>query len=502
MNAEDGEPTTGDGLLAGGADAAIWACTDRATRRATQEVVETLRARATVQQLAERYANYANPQRAGHLFEVMHAVAFNRAAARVGSPVRAKVTEFVAGGSQTAPADITLVDGGRLVGQAQVKLIDSIPRTAHDLADPKYTGMRRVVAADKLQAVDDLLERRLQMSPQGVRFENYADERSHLSDHLRHGPAHSSGISQRHAHHAAEHPVRWANGQVTAAAGREVIVATATGAAAGAVVAGILSAAGVAARARADETPAGVAALTVAGSATRAAARSGALAGLATAVRLAAEAGLMPAAFGGGTLPSAVATAVTEVARAGLDLANGHIEPGAFAAASATATTNASLVWACGVVGLTVLPVPVIGTLAGGIAGQTAATMITHGLQLAIIAARADRAEERRVALLEREAMTTVATTAALRDAVQALADQHNAFVTETVLPQLAQLNATLTTPNPTDALGQLAELAQNFGGQPIFTAMPEFDQWMADQNTSLTLNPNPQTNHDALPPR
>ncbi|WP_239331804.1 hypothetical protein [Frankia sp. CiP3] len=481
----------GGGLLPGGVDAAVWAYVDHATRRAAAETLATLDTRATVQRLAERYVNHGNPQRAGHLFEVMHALAFNRNAIRAGASVRAQVTEWAAGGSQTAPADIHLHDGGRLVAEAQAKLVNRTAALAHDLARPRYAGMQRLVATDKRAAVDNLLDRRLRMPPEGVRFDDYRDTRAHLTDELHHGSVRSRGISRREADRAAQHPGRWANTQVVGAAGREVVTAGLAGAAGGALIGTVVGAATVAARARAGETAAGAAAVTVAGSAARNAARSGAMAGLGQTVRVAARAGLLPEVFGGGTLPMAMAGAACGVADAGFDFARGRIDAGEFAARSATVTTAAGLAWACGAVGQTVIPIPVVGALVGGLVGQAVGTLVVQGLQVAIVAARADGVDEPRLQLLEHELMTAVATTAALGDAAEALGRERNAYVAEIVLPRLARVQATLATADPAQALVELAEVTRAFGGQPIFTTMDEFDRWMADRDAVLSLDPN-----------
>ncbi|WP_322763316.1 hypothetical protein [Frankia sp. Cr2] len=479
-----------DGLLPGGADAAVWAYVDHATRRAAAEMVATLETRATVQRLAERYANHGNPQRAGHMFEVMHALAFNRNAIRAGASVRAHVTQWMAGGSQTATVDVVLRDGDRLVAEAQAKLVNRATTTAHDLARSDYAGMERVVATDKLVAVDDLLGRRLRMSPDGLRYEDYRDTRAHLTDTLHHGSVHSRGISMREAHSAAKNPGGWADAQVAGAAGREVLTAGLAGAGAGAMIATVVGTAGAVARVRAGETSAGVAALTVAGSAARNAARSGATTSLGATMRVAARAGLMPEVLGGGTVTMAMAGAVCGVAEAGFDLGRGRIDAGEFAARSATVTTTAGLVWACGAVGQTVIPIPVVGALVGGLVGQVAGTIIVQGLQCAIVAARADGVAESALRLLERELLTSAATAALLRDEAEALGGERNAYVAAIVLPQLTRAY-TLAASDPARAVVELAEVTRAFGGQPIFTTMDEFDRWMADGDAVLTLDPN-----------
>ncbi|MGY1728358.1 hypothetical protein ACI79J_15420 [Geodermatophilus sp. SYSU D01062] len=478
-------------LLPGGADAALWELADEGTRRLAAETVETLRIREIVVDLAARYANVGLAIRAGHLFEVMHASSFNRDAIAQGASVRAAVTEWMAGGSRTAAADIQLFDQGELAGEAQAKLVDRTSTLASQVARSSYDGMQRLVARDKLEAVSDLLDRRLTMNPDGLRYADYEDARAHLTDQLHAGSVHSQPLSSDAVHRAAEQPIGWADAQVAGAVGHQLLTAAGIGAAGGAAVAGVLSAAKSVAQVRAGETSAARAAATAAAAAARGAVCGGAVAGLGEAVRVAAEAGLLPDALGGGTLPLALARAVYGVAEAGVAFARGDIDAGRFAARSCESTLTVGLVWACGSAGQTVIPVPVVGALVGGLVGQFSATVIVQGAQFALAAAREDRLPEERIAVLEAESAAAVFTASALGDAVEALGAERNAFVTTTVLPQVAGALESLAVAGTDDALHQLAAVIWQFAGKPVFSTMAEFDAWMRDPLTTLTLDPN-----------
>ncbi|KPM50695.1 hypothetical protein ACG83_38565 [Frankia sp. R43] len=480
------------GLLPGGVDAAVWAVIDEATRRTAAEVVETLNGRDTVMRLAQRYANIGGPQRAGHLFEVMHAVDFNRLAARAGSAARAQVSEWVQGGSQNGPVDILLTDRGQTTVQVQAKLLDRVSDTTRQISRSTYQEMGRLVAGDRLAAVNDLLDRRLSMNQEGIYTEGYADARASTSDRLAHGDVHSRPISYEQAQKAAGNPAGWANRQVAAAAARDVATAGLAGAAAGALVGAMTAAASEVARVRAGQTSAGAAVITAVGGAARNAVRSGTVGAVAASIRTAASGGLLPAALGSGTVPTAMADAVWAVADAGLDLAIGRIDPGEFAARSAAGTARAGLVWAGGVVGQTILPVPVLGALVGGVVAQSIAAIVTQGLQLAIVAARAAGASPEVLAVLEAETVTTVATAALIGQATRDLSEDQHAQLTCAVLPDLAHVRTTLASVDPSAAISELAALTCHHASQPLFTTIDEFDLWMADINIPLVLDPNP----------
>lgn len=487
---EDAEHSAGRSLP-GGVDAAAWALADGATRRLAVATLETLRTRSTAQALAERYVNIGNEQRAGHLFEVMHELSFNLSAAEQGSAVRAVSTEWAPGGSQTDPADLNLLLGGRVVGQAQAKLYQNATATAEQLARPHYDGMQRLVASDRLAGVENVLDKRLTLPSEGLRYENYQDARAQVTDHLAYGDIRSEGITLDEAHRAAHDPLGWANRQFARAGARQMGAAAKPAALLGGLTAGVGAVARETARVRAGETSASVAAFTAVGSAVGGAARSGLTAALGEAVRISAAAGRLPAALGGGTLPGAAAQAAFAVAEAGLDLARGNCGPGQFAARSAAATVSTGLAWGCGVVGQTLLPVPVVGALVGGVVGQVAAACIVQGLQIALLAARSDSAAEARIRLLEQEAATAVLMADALRRATEELAAERNAHVAREVLPRFGRVRSALAGDRPAEALAELAALTRQFGGQPVYGTQEEFDAWMLDGSAVLVLDPN-----------
>ncbi|MGW0465100.1 hypothetical protein ACWDX6_07480 [Streptomyces sp. NPDC003027] len=477
----------------GAADHAAWTLADATTRRLAAATVETLNTLETVERLALRYANHGNPQRAGHLFELQHALSFNQRAIRTGATVRAVVTEWAEGGSQTAAADLHLVDGGRVVGRAQAKLMGRATATAHAVAHPRYGRMARLVAGDRVAAVDDLLERRLTMTPEGVRYADYSDARAHLTDRLQHGRISSSPVDLDEAHRSARDPMRWVRGEAARAAGAEALAAGATGAAVGGLVAGAWAAGEQLARVRAGETSAAAAALTATAAAARGAVRSGSVAGLGSLVRNAARAGKLPGVLGGGDLSFATAGAAYAVAEAGFELALGRIDPGEFAARSSAATLGVGLAWACGAFAQTVIPVPVVGGLVGGLVGQAVGTLITHGLQTALVAVRghggAGRDTGTGAELLERELLTAALTTGLLDSATASLGPATHS--TAVVLPRLAAVRKSLAEHDPTTAPTALATLTDAVAGRPIFTTPEEFHTWMTADDAPLVLDPN-----------
>jgi hypothetical protein len=489
---------------------AAWALVNAGTRRQAAQTVEALRIRELARQVAQRYRNVGTAQRAGHLFEVMHEASFNHDAIAKGAAVRASTTEWAVGGSQSAAADLHIVDGatgggGRLLAAAQAKLMGTATTTASGISRRDYQGMQRLVGADELRRVQDLLDRRLRMNPEGLTFDDYVDSRAHVTDTLHIETTDAAGrattvtsrpVSTAEAHRASGDASRWGTEQAAAVASREVAASLAIGAATGAVVAGVIAAAQQAARIRAGETSAAAAAATAAGAAAMGAVRSASGAGLGKAVGIAAQAGVLPSALGRGSAPSAMAAALVEVTAAGLAFARGDIDSAELAARCCDSALRATLVGVCSGLGQTAIPVPVVGGLVGAVVGQAAATLISQGLRAAAEALRTEQAAGQAVDgelldALEDEAASALATAILLGEAEGALGAERNAYVSTTVGPLLDDALIAVACAGPEEVFKRLAEVARCFNGQPLFVTVDEFDAWMADPSAPLTLNPN-----------
>jgi hypothetical protein len=489
-----------------GVHSASWALVTAGSRRHAAQTVEALRIRELAQQVAQRYRNLGNPQRAGHLFEVMHEATFNHDAIAKESIIRASTTEWVAGGSQNAPADLHITDaGGRLLAAAQAKLMGTATTAASGISHQRYTGQQRLISGDKLTDVENLLDRRLRMNPEGLKYDDYVDARAHVTATLHFETTDRAGttttinstpISTEQAHHAASDPSRWGDQHAASVASHEIGAALAIGAVTGAALGGLMTAATQAARLRSGETSAAAAAATTAGAAAMKAVRSASTAGLGKAIGIAARAGTLPAAFGRSSAPSAMANAVVDITAAGLAFARGDIDTGELAARCCDSALRATLVGVCSGLGQTAIPVPVVGGLAGALVGQIAATLISQGLRAATAAARAELAAGQDIdtdllTALEDETASALATAILLGEAQHALGAERNAYVSTTIGPLLDDALIAVTSAEPEEVLKRLGEVARCFNGQPLFVTATEFDDWMADPVTSLTLNPN-----------
>lgn len=470
------------------ADSASWQLAGEAARSLAARTLVALETREVVERLADRYANSPAASRAGHLFEVMHALSFNQSAAASGSAVRAVVTEWA--GAPTAPADLQLMRGGVLLGQAQAKVYGNVVGAAHELSADRYAGMQRLVPGDQADALQSLLDRRLRLNPDGLHIDRFRDARANVTAALRHDELASSPIDYDDVQRASADPNAWLAGQVRQAAAKQVLTGAGTAGAVGAVVGALADAAGSAARWRAGEMTGTEAAISAAGSAASCGARAAASAGLAETLKIGVDAGTLHPALGAGSAPYAIASATVDVARAGFDLATGAIGPGEFAARSAEATTRASISWAFTALGQTVIPVPVVGALVGGVVGTLVGTTCVKGVQTALVAARADHAAADRLAALELELLTAVTLTEELSELTRQAGQSCGAYVAEVVMPQLDHARRQLLLDDDDAVLEQFARVVASFGSTPLFTTMVEFDLWMAG-NEPLVLDGN-----------
>lgn len=480
-------------LVAAGAEGAAWAVASESTREMGERLLVSVETREMAERLMRSYANLGDGQRAGHMFELMHTHSFNANAIAAASPLRATMTSMA--GSPTAPADILIGRGpGDVAAAVQAKLYGDTAETAKSLAQEKYAGMERLVASDKVGPVEDILDKRLAMNPDGIYYDGYADARAHLGAQVSVDGVQSDPVSRLEAWTAGRDPVAWAQEQLQAASLDEVLQDLLKGAAVGAVLGGAaaLLVAGVreTSRARAGEVSAARAVATAVGSASGGVARGAAVAGLGAGIASAARVDLLPEVLSAGALPYALARSAIAVGEAGYAFARGEIDSMEFAARSGEVLLSSTLVYSFSAVGQMICPIPVLGAVVGGVAGQVCAVTLVKGVRLAIAAARVAGLEEEQVWRLEAEVLLALEVEAAMRAAVEALAAEFGQVMQETVNPTLQALEASLADECHNDALVGLATLTRQFGGAPPFSSVVEFESWMAEE-VPFRLSPN-----------
>jgi hypothetical protein len=436
--------------------------------------------------LAQEHANKASTFQAGHAFEFVETLKFNAASAQAGELLRAATT--ASQGQSTAAADIIISLGDLPAREVQAKLYADAAGALRALDESKYDGMQRLVAADKVEGVRELLGRRLAMNPDGIHIAGYEDVERNLTGELHHGGVGSGGTTRLEATLAAEDPLRWLHGQSVGAMVNETLTTAAIGAAAGAVFTGAAQSLRLGLAARRGELGITEAIVEIATTSATAAVWSGTSSGLAKVVEIGARNTRLLSPLAETTAPIAVASAVVSTGQAAYDYALGRIGRDELIDRCGEVALRNTSAWAFGVVGQTVVPIPLVGALVGSTVGYVTSAVVLEGLKLArIAAANADDALAR-LTVIETEVMVAIKRLEECRLALEAtIADEAELFESA-ILPSMDRLEAALTHGRATDGIDALAALNLELGAKLDWATLPEFDAFMADTVRPLQL--------------
>ena len=441
---------------------------------------------ADAARLAREHANKAAHFQAGHSFEFVETLKFNAASALAGSPLQAATTASQR--QSTAAADIVISHGEVAVREVQAKLYADALGTLRALDNETYDGMQRLVATDKADEVRDLLSRRLDMDREGIHIAGYEDVKRNLTGELHHDGISSGGTSRLEADLAAEDPARWLRDQSVGAMVNETLTTAAIGAAAGAVFTGAAQSLRLGLQARHGELSITEAIVEIATTSATAAVWSGSAAGLAKVVEIGARNTELLSALAETTAPIAVASATISTGQVAYEYALGRIGRDELIDRCGEVALRNTGAWACGVVGQTVIPIPMVGALVGSTVGYAASAVVLEGFKLArVAAANADDALAR-LAVLETEVMIAIKRLEECRLALEATIANEAALFESTIVPSMDRLEEALTNGRATDGMNALAALHLELGAKLDWSTLPEFDNFMADTIRPLRL--------------
>ena len=329
-----------------------------------------------LQEVAHMWQNASPEQLAGRLAEELHAATFNADAAAKGLTVRA-VTE-AANGTHSAAADISIQNGGRAVGAAQVKYHGTAARTTFHVSDVKYDGMQRIVPSDQAARVREIAARR---GVDGLGQRNFADVANSASDRVQSHGAQSSPLSRADALEAVRNPSIIAGELVSS----RVVGAVKSGAMIGAAVGGGVSLIRNVAAYANDRKSGKDAIVDVAKDTAASAAAGAAVSGAAVAT----EVVLIRAGVGvlaRGSAPVAIGLTVVDVGQDVIRFARGDIGGKKLAVNSGKSLVKGAATWggmeAGAVLGSFVFPGvgTIVGGIVGGIVGAVGSTMFMSWL--------------------------------------------------------------------------------------------------------------------------
>lgn len=471
-------------------DAAAWAAATQVTETGREQLRVLLQQEGVAADFARRFANIQPAQRDGHALEWAHELSFNLDAVAKDSSLRAQVLTWL--GQPHTPEDLRIRDGaGHTIAEVQAKAVASATQRLHELANDKYDGMQLLVPANHMDSTTSLIDRRLAM-PEGPLHEQYRSVEDRVSDHLSAGGVSSQPMTTDELRAVSDDPTGYLQHLMERNQLSQLGTAAASAAGTAALAQGLSTIA--LARLRTgtfDDAPWTEAARQAAIAATR----SGVVALAAQGISLTAQDALAHGAtsaathaLADSTLPFALARGTWDLAVIAHGAATGRLAPAEAGIASAQAITRSTAVWACAAVGQTLIPVPVVGAMVGGLVGQYGAAMMIQGIRLAVVArdtsAEWDAEYEqllRRTAELEHAA----------REDIARVAEQsrlYDAAFAHRMLPALEDLSRTMGTGTPDEVLSALADVCVTYNGTPQFSTMEEFNELMSDELFTLDL--------------
>lgn len=483
------------------ADAVMHDAVATATHPIREQIAYLLTQPDLVSRMQERFSAKAVPVQHGHYFEWLHELSFNYNAIGQGDPHRLRITEWL--GRPRDPADLELVDASeKVVRSVQAKVIaENTKRLSSQsgLANSNYEGMDLLVPADHLTETVDFLDRRLAM-PRGIHHDRYEDVQARITDVVNAGEISSDPVTTGMLSGVAADP----NGYLARLA-RDTqfqhLVASAV------LTGGSQALIGIATDGACHRLEAG----TFHGFEWTDAAVRAVRTGVATAAVAAIGSGLESAAqvaVAGGTdsrftswiaeeqLAPVLVQASVDVSVIVHGFATGRLTAEEAAVAAAESMTQTAAVWVGSTIGRKLIPVPVLGAMVGGIAGQFAATVLIQGVRLAVVGR--DTSADHHPAYDDVLAATEklVGACDAERAELHRLAAEHRIAFTEHVLPTLDRLAGGSAAEDPDATLGELADLVAHYAGSPLFATLDEFNAFMADSQATLVLRTAPVRPH------
>lgn len=422
---------------------------------------------------------------AGNAFEFMEAARFNAAAARQHVDLEAVVTALR--GAPTGPVDIQILGpGDDVVREVQAKLYAKTSEGLSELRQVKYEGMGRLVGSDQVGDYEGLLAKRLDGNPDGIYMPHYRDVDEHLQGELTHGGVSSGGTTRAAARDRAYELPGWVEEQRRAARVAEVGKAAASGALAAACTTAVIQA--VISAVRDDDQPLSRTVTDIARASAIAGLQGGAMAGGARIVEFLLHDSGALTGLASTSAPVDVVRLTAGIARAGHAFATGASSYQEFQEACAEEAIRTATGWAYGVIGQTLIPVPVLGTLVGVVVGQAVAGATLEGLKLARAAAADTAIEQERLRYLEVEAVHAIRIIEEQRMRLKELQASEAAAHARVIMPLLVEVSASAISGDDATMLSGLMEMNTLLGRELEWSTSDEFNALMADPDWALDL--------------
>jgi hypothetical protein len=416
----------------------------------------------------------------GTAFEHLEVLNFNRAAARLGSPLRAIATHAT---DPRSRVDIRVVDeAGTTILEVQCKSRLDPTASIRDLAHDKYHGMGRLAPADHTPEIRDRL--RARKDPWAPRHPGYEDVDEHLLDTLECDNVKSPGTTRSQAERAASSPKSVAVGAVTAEAAREIAVAARNGAILGGALGAGVGAISAYRTREAEALDARAIARRAAQDGAKSAARGAVVAGGGKAISIVSR--RFAPRFARGSGPVALAAGSVELTLILRRYSNNEIDAYELREQLTRALVGAGAGLWCGMVGQAVIPVPVVGGLVGSLLGAVVAEAIVDSGLLGSTAA--SRAADEYLSEIEAAAAIAVAAFDDFESDMQAGLEQHEARMQHLILPALERLNEAHAASDPATELRELMSIGAATGIDVPFHSPEDLHEFGREPGALLAI--------------
>jgi hypothetical protein len=481
-----------------------WTAASLSTTSHVNQLLYLLEQPEYLRKLAKRCGNAHQGVQNGFHFEWAHELSFNIASIGGDSELRARLTERL--GRPHDPADLVIQSAkGDTLLRVQAKVVESNSHRVgpnNGMADPKYAGMDLLIPTDDVPRTEAFIAKLLERPRENVYTDAYRDAKSRITDSISSGDISSDPITTGELTLITKDPAghiqrligETRRQQATTAGftvgGMATVMSLATDTTNYLIGEGHLDGF--------DWAQASIAAART-GVASAIAASAGKYLQSGAQVTVAGEgANTLQQSIAHGDHGPALAQAVVDIAAIAHGLATKRLSPEEAAKAAASTITESVAVWACTAVARRVAPDPEVAALVGGIVGQIGTQLLIKGLRVASLGRDLSSSWDGEYDALIAATAELEAVLNAEREELSALTERYRARFTEEVLPALDRVSAnpdidapvapkSASTRGSADALGDLATVAEYFGGSPGEN-LDAFDAFMADPTRTLML--------------
>lgn len=439
-----------------------------------------------MERLINQYKNCGLDFRQGRAFEFLEVLKFNRSAAEQGhSELRAQATHFL---DPHSPKDIIITKHGDEIFGVQAKSRDTIVNAIRDHSKEKYHGLGRLNPSDQYERIKALLEKRLDNAPEGQIYKHdYEDVQKNLMKSLKYDGIGSTGTSRTEAEFASEHPeiMRFLqNGNaILTEVGTAALHGAKSSAAFAVIAKGFISASNVI---NGDKDLAAAISETMSMTAS-AAVRGSIVAGTSKAIGIAAKsAGLK--SLSEGAAPITVANTMYSMAKAINLYMKGRIDKETLKEECGEASIRGVATYYCGVVGQVLIPIPVLGALVGSLVGYTTSALLVQSGILGVGKKNIVFVARKKRQYIEEQCLKAVELMGIYRSMFEHIGSVYANQYTEKILPSLSIIDDALIRGDAELAISGLAFLNENFSKKLQFRTFAEFNDFMLDKKTVLTL--------------